>query len=120
MNLKDTKLNFGIEALEWLDDHYEKIETQNGIELKASIMTIATDKAMGNLSTLSKLIHAGTLTSKKTLGIKEINKALEALNFDELQELFNKVFTNFVNSAPVMYRIKKLGWEEVIEDAEKA
>lgn len=120
MNLKDVKLNFGIEALEWLDDHYEKIETQNGIEIKASIMTIATDKAMGNLSALSNLIHAGTLTAKKTLGIKEINKALEALNFDELQGLFDEVFTNFANSAPVMYRIKKMGWEEVIEEAEKA
>lgn len=119
MKLNEVKLNFGIEALEWLDDHYEKIETAEGIELASSILQIATDKATGNLSSLSKLIHAGTLTNKKVLGIKEINNEINKLGFEEVDALYNEVFTNFKDSVPVMFRAKKMGWMELMEEAMK-
>lgn len=119
MKLNEVKLNFGIEALEWLDDHYEKIETAEGIDLSSSIVQIATDKVVGNLSSLSKLIHAGTLTNKKVLGIKEINNEINKLGIEEVDALYSEVFTNFKDSVPVMYRANKMGWMEMMEEAMK-
>lgn len=117
MNLKNVKLNFGIEALEWLDKHYEKIETPEGITFSGVIPAVILDIIGGNLPTLSKLIHAGTLNAKKVLGIQEINKAIEELSADEIEELFNRVFTTFANSAPVLYQANKLQIADALKEA---
>lgn len=120
MELKKVELNFGIKALEWLNEHYEKVEVGNGVEIGAAVIRISVDKVSGNLGSLVKLIHAGTLTEKKVLGIEEIEKELDKMDFEDIQELYDEVFTNFKNSAPVMYQTQKMEWTEIVEEATKA
>lgn len=120
MKLENIKLNFGIKALEWLNDHYKKIELEDGLEIGGAIIKVSIDKTVGDLGTLVKLIHAGTLTDKKVLSIEDIENELEKMEFEDIQELYNEVFTKFKNSPAVMYQANKMKWMDLMEEATKA
>lgn len=106
-------LKYGIKAIEALDNQYKKLsESGNIVELGSGVLNVVTGIQFGDVETIVRLIHVGTLATTP-VSTTQIETDLDSIeSAEEFKKVVDEVFTIFKEAPVVSLQYQKLGLRE--------